>query len=65
MSAEQRAARLMLSSIVGGAALTGLAAFGFDNGLLPGVVVFLAAGTWMISFSSAVTHFANLTSKRG
>ena len=65
MSTEQRAARLMLASLVGGAALTGLAAFGFDTGLLPGVVVFIAAGCWMLSFYSAVIHLANLTSKRG
>ena len=65
MSAEDRAARLMLASIVGGAALTGLAVFGFEVGLLPDVVVVLAAGTWMMSFYSAVIHFANVSSKRG
>ena len=65
MSVEDRAARLMLASIVGGAALTGLAVFGFEAGLLPDVVVVLAAGTWMMSFYSAVIHFANVSSKRG
>ena len=64
MSTEQRAARLMLASLVGGAALTGLAAFGFDSGLLPDVVVFLAAGAWMVSFYSAVVHLANVSSNQ-
>tara|TARA_S200002703_G_C3747186_1_gene229890 strand:- start:255 stop:446 length:192 start_codon:yes stop_codon:yes gene_type:complete len=61
MSAEQRADRLLVASILGGAALTGLAAFGFDSGLLPDVVVYLAAGAWMVSFYSAFIHLANLT----
>ena len=61
MSAEQRAARLLITSIVGGAALTALAAFGFDTGLLPVGVVFLAAGAWMVSFYAAFIHLANVS----
>lgn len=61
MSAEQRADRLLVASILGGAALTGLAAFGFDSGLLPDVVVYLAAGAWMVSFYAAFIHLANVS----
>ena len=61
---EQRAERLLMASIICGVALTGLAIWTFQIGLLPGLVVFIAAGAWMISFQSAVINLANVSSNQ-